>query len=85
MPDFKNFSNDPNSPAVAYSAITPADADLARPIRAFYVGGAGDITLTSPAGNVVTLVGLLAGVVYPFAAVRISATGTSASNIVGIE
>ena len=84
MPDFKSFSNDPNSPAVTYSAITPADADLARPIRAFYVGGAGDVTLTSPAGNVVTLVGLLAGVVYPFAAVRISAA-TSASDIVGIE
>jgi len=85
MPDFKNFSNDPTAPATRLVAITPADSDLARPIRAFYVGVAGNITLTPVYGDPVLLTAVSAGAVYPFAAIRISATGTTASGIVGIE
>lgn len=85
MPDFKNFTTNPSAPATSFYAITPADANLARPVRAIYVGGAGNLTITSPAGESVLITGVQAGVIYPFSAIRVSATGTTATALVGIE
>jgi len=73
-----------NLPAAGVVAITPANSDLLQPIRAFYVGTTGDVTLTGLNGASVTFVLVPAGVLMPVAAVRISATGTTASNIVGL-
>ena len=85
MPDFKNFSSDPTSPAVDYYAITPADSDLVRPVRALYVGVSGNITVTNPKGGSVLFSNVPAGSILPVSAIRVSATGTTATGIVGIE
>lgn len=50
----------------------------------FYVGTAGNVTISDANNNKVTLVGCLAGVIYPIAAQQFWATGTGASNIVAL-
>lgn len=72
------------SQARNFEAITPNDGvDLARRYKAVFVGGAGDISLvgdSSPSGVVHTVP---AGSVLVCSPVRVRATGTTATNIVG--
>ncbi len=63
-------------------AITPADSDLAVYVKAIYVGTQGDVKVTAVDGTTATLVAALG--VVPVACKRIWATGTGASNIVGL-
>lgn len=65
-------------------AITPNDgADLATTTRGLYIGGTGDIKLTFSGGATVTLTNVAPGI-WPFQAVRVFATGTTATGIVGL-
>ena len=74
-----------DSPAGNAYAVTPADGtDQSFATRAIYVGGAGDIKVTTTGGNTVTFVGCLAGSILPVRAARIWATGTTATNLVGM-
>jgi len=82
---FKFYASGLTSPGRNAAAVTPSDvADLASTARAFYVGGAGDVKLTTANGDTVTLVGLAAGIPIPITAQRIFATGTTATSIVAI-
>ena len=78
------YTRSAQSAATTAGAITPADSELARPVRAIYIGGAGDLT-GIPIGQAseVTFTGLLAGTILPVMFKQISLTGTSASSIVG--
>ena len=78
------FSTTPDSCAVNCIAITPADTDLVQPVRAIYVGGAGNLKISDTGDDAVTFSNVPAGVILPVMARRIWATGTSASNIVGL-
>lgn len=79
------FQTTPDSVAQQCIAITPADSDLAGgAVRALYVGGSGNVKITDPQGNAVTFANVPAGVVLPVMAKRIWATGTTASNIIGL-
>ncbi|MNY14738.1 hypothetical protein D3C86_1479240 [compost metagenome] len=49
-----------------------------------YVGVAGNLTIVNPDGSEVLITNLFAGVVYPFPAKRIKATGTTASGILAV-
>lgn len=67
-------------------AVTPADSDLSIRTRGIYVGstsGGSALKLTMINGDVVTLAGVMAGVVYPFQVKRIWSTDTTASSIIG--
>ncbi len=67
-------------------AITPNDgADLTRVPRSIYVGGAGNIALVTAKGTTLTFVGLGAGQVLPMRANRVLATGTTATNLIGLD
>lgn len=71
-------------PAADYFAIVPDDAaDFATPADSIFVGGAGDVVLVSPVGSVVTFAAP-AGIVIPAKAVRVNATGTTATGLVGL-
>lgn len=87
MPDdFETFQTGLTSPAIAAEVITPADGvALAHVPRALYVGGAGDLRVMMRAGNVVTLAGVQAGMVYPLRVVQVMATGTTATGLVGLR
>ena len=68
---------DHSAPAVGAVAITGADQTFPnKQVRGVYVATAGNLECTMFDGSTATFVGLLAGVVYPFAilAIRDAAT-----------
>ena len=83
--NFQGYTSGLDAPASGGAAVTPNDStDLTTTSRAIIVGGAGNIAVTFVDGSDVTIVGLLAGQVYPFRVSRIKSTGTTATDIVAI-
>lgn len=78
------FATTPDSCAINCVAITLADTDLSQPVRALYIGGSGNLKISDSGGNAVTFNNVPAGVILPVMATRIWATGTTATNIVGL-
>ncbi len=73
------------SPAYDAFVITPTNAvALATVTRAIYVGTGGDIALTMKSGSAVTLKSVPSGSIVPVRATEVAATGTTASNLVGL-
>lgn len=65
--------------------ITPSDTvDLTTVTRGLYVGVIGDVRVAMASGSVITFVGMAAGIVHPFRVRRVYATGTDATDIVGV-
>ncbi len=80
---FKNHGTALDSPARRAEAVTPNDgADLPNFSRFLYVGGAGDLRITTTGGDTVTLSGV-SGFVPVFVS-RVHATSTTATNIVAL-
>lgn len=74
------------APATRPETITPDDnADLAHATRALYVGQGGDVRVRMISGDEVTLVNLQGGILYPLRVVRVFATGTTATGLVGLS
>ena len=72
-------------PADAGFEITPSDTvDLERNTRGLYVGGIGDVTVDMAGGGTITFVALSSGVIHPLQVKRVYATGTDASDIIGV-
>ena len=82
------MSNNINYKSESYRGaveITPHDTnDLTDPVSALYIGGAGTVKVDTPDGTV-TFNGALAGHIIPVCCTRVYATGTSATNIVGLK
>lgn len=72
------------SPAASLVDVIPNDStDLVTiPTRGVYIGGGGNIAVVTQHGETITLIGVVAGAIYPFQINRIKATGTTATNIV---
>lgn len=67
-------------------AITPNDsADLSLETNGLFVGGAGNVKVDLYDGSTVTLNGMLAGTIYPLRVKRVYATGTTATNLIGLK
>ena len=73
----------PQYPAGAF-AITTSDTVNLQNVAIVYVGGAGNIKVTTANGDVVTFNGLNAGTVLPVQVLRVWATGTTATTLIGI-
>ena len=83
---FRNYSGSLSSPAGSAFAITPSDSeDLSVYTRGIYVGGAGNVKLTTVGGDTITLNGCLAGTVLPIRAKRVFSTGTTATNLLAMH
>lgn len=81
---FQNHQASLQSPASRVFAITPDDgADLAVATRAINVAAAGIVRVQTVAGDVGDVF-VAAGIPFPVRAVRIHATGTTATGIVGL-
>lgn len=78
------FSKTADSCASMAFSVTPADSDLATPARSLYVGGGGNLRVTTTGGNDVTFSNLPGGVVLPVSVVRVWSTNTTATNIIGL-
>lgn len=79
---YAGSGSEPSREVVAIGA--GADADMAKPCRGIYVGVGGTVKITDMAGNAVSFVGVPAGTFMPVGAVRIWATGTTATSIVAL-
>lgn len=81
MPNvFNKQDSGPGTPI----AVTPADSDLAIPLRGFMIGAAGNVSVRNVEGVDVTITAPAVGVIHPIMCRRINATGTTATGIVGI-
>lgn len=77
------FAADQAAPAVDGIAITPNDgANLSVAVRGIYVGGAGTVSLVTPRGTTLSFTAVAGGYI-PFWAVKVNATGTTATLLVG--
>jgi hypothetical protein len=66
------------------AAVTPSDA-TAVDFYGLYIGGAGNLVVTTGAGNDVTFSSVQAGAIFPLRVVKVKSTGTTATNIVGFK
>lgn len=73
------------NPASSYVDVTPSDAtEFDPPLKAVWVGGAGDVTLKSPNGDTATFTVDNVPAIIPAVASYVMATGTDATAIVGL-
>jgi hypothetical protein len=49
-----------------------------------YIGGPGNVTMTTNGGDIITLVGLNGGQFVPVQCVKVFATGTTATSIIAL-
>ena len=74
-----------NSPSDTAFAITANDAtDLAYSTRGLYVGVKGDVKVDLAKSGTITFKNLAAGVFHPIRAKKVYATGTTATDIIGV-
>jgi hypothetical protein len=66
------------------AAITPSDVTVVN-FRAFYVGVSGNVTIDPLNGLSNTTLTLVQGRIYPIAITRVYATGTTATNLIGLN
>lgn len=66
-------------------AITPSNTvKLGASVRAIYVGVGGNISVTLADNSTAVFVGVPQGSILPVEVVRVNATGTTASSLVGL-
>lgn len=68
--------------------VTPNDTTVfSPPLNGLYIGtaGTGALTVVTGAGNTVAFASVTAGLVIPIQVSQVKATGTGASNIVGLK
>lgn len=85
LPEVPTFTKLIGSSVEQAGSITPHDAnDLVNPTVAIYVGVDGDLKVNLVGGATVTFKNLAGGVFHPIRATRVYATGTTATDIVGV-
>lgn len=73
----------PMYPGSAFS-ITPSNSANLANVSVVYVGGAGNVRVTTAQGDDVTFSGLLAGAIIPVQVLKVWATSTTATSLIGI-
>jgi hypothetical protein len=88
--DLSKFARGYSDPSQGGFAITKSDTAVFDnnnnnpPTRAIYVGGAGDLRVRGVCGLAVTFPSVPAGTIIPISADQVLATGTTATDIVGM-
>lgn len=74
-----------DAPGQSAEAVSPTNDLAVGPYRGLWIGGTGDVTVICVRDDTaVTFVAVPAGTYIPVAVKEVRATGTSATNIVGI-
>ena len=81
---FRKHTRSLTSPPEHGATVVPGDADLGHVTRALYVGGGGDVRVRLQDGTELTLANMPTGTLIPIRVTRVLATGTSATQIVGL-
>jgi len=72
-------------PAEGAFEITPSDlVDLPQATRGLYVGVIGDVRVVTAAGDTVVFTDLSAGIIHPLRVRRVTLSGTTAANLIGV-
>ena len=72
-------------PAINGQAVSTSDTvNLNRPSRGIYVGSTGTVIAVMHDGSTLSFVNCPDGLIIPIQAIRINATGTTATNIVAL-
>ena len=66
------------------AAVTPNDSTNLPQASVIYVGGAGNVKVTTAQGSDVTFANVNSGTVLPVQVIRVWSTGTSASSLTAI-
>jgi hypothetical protein len=83
--DFANYTSGLNSPAAhAFDIVANDSTDFVRTTRAIYVGGGGNVKIKTASGEIVTFSNASAGSTLPIRVARVYATGTTATNLLGL-
>ena len=83
---FKGNSGSIMAPASHVLLVTPNDsADLTYTTRAIYVGGTGNIKLTTAGGETLILTAVQVGTLLPIRVTRVWATDTTATNMAAFD
>lgn len=72
------------APAADAFPITPHNTNV-HDATSLWVGGAGHVAVTTEVGTDVTFNSVAAGTLLPIRVIRVRATGTTATNIVGLR
>lgn len=76
--------NSNSDPVADFAAITPHDSNQIIPPFALYVGVGGDIVAVNRSGQTITFKGVPTGAILPIRPKILKATGTTATDIVGL-
>lgn len=83
--NLSTFADSPGAPASQCFAVIPSDGgDLPLLTKGIYIGTGGDVTLAPAAGSDVTFRNVPSGAILDVRTRAVRATGTTASNIVGL-
>lgn len=74
----------PSDPARDASTVTPSDTTVLGGVRGLFVGGAGNINVTTEGGTTLVFTGVAAGSIIPLRVVKVLSTSTTATNIVAL-
>lgn len=84
--DFASYQTGLTAPASVAEEITPSDTEDPDIVtHALFLGEAGDVRVTLKSGDTVLLMHMQAGVFYPLRVSYVHATGTTATDIVGLR
>jgi hypothetical protein len=84
--EFSNQTTSLTAPVTKSEVITPNDAQTLNHVtRGLYVGQGGDVTVRMLSGEVTTLANAQSGVLYPLRITQVLATGTTATNLLGMR
>lgn len=74
------------SPASQAESISPSDStELAHATRGLYVGQTGNVRAKTVTGEIVMFANMQGGLLYPVRIVQVMATGTTATDLVGLS
>jgi hypothetical protein len=82
---FSEYASPPAGPAADGFAVTSSDTvPFAIAARSLYVGGAGNVTLITLKGTTLLFTAVPARTLLPISCTQVMATGTTATNMVGL-
>lgn len=85
MPDSYGALQSFSDPAYDNFNLTPSDSTVFKfTLRGIYVGTSGDVTVVSAGGDTATWKAVPQGMIIPVRATKVMATGTTATNLVGL-
>ncbi len=85
MDRFEQFAGSLDAPASHAFAIAASDTvNLADVTRALYVGGGGDLSVVMLSGETALFSAVVTGTILPLRVRRVNATGSTASDLVGL-